>query len=142
MSAYGPDPIQTYVRTETETRTVVVDVPTADLGEYMQRRLNQLEQERDYYRRTADGLKGTSILLVRALKRANPKAPELSKEFLDRAYDQAVEQKLLDDKKATLISTAPTLAEMGLGSDGKPKQPEQASDDAGGLIGGLKKLFG
>jgi len=139
MSAYGPDPIQTYVRTEVETR--VVDVPTSELGEYMQRRLNQLEQERDYYRRTADGLKGTSILLQRALKRLNPKAPELSKEFLDRAYDQAVEQKLLDDKKATLISTAPTLSEMGLGLDGKPKQPGQ-SDDAGGLIGGLKKLFG
>lgn len=142
MSAYGPDPIQTYVRTETETRTVVVDVPTADLGEYMQRRLNQLERERDYYRCSADGLKGTSILLMRALKRANPKAPELSKEFLDRAFDHAVEHKLLDDKKATLRSTAPTLAEMGLSPDGKPKQPEQASDDAGGLIGGLKKLFG
>jgi len=142
MSAYGQDPYQIYTQTQTETRTVVVDVRTSELGDYMQRRLNQLEQERDYYRRTADGLKGTSILLQRALKRLNPKAPELSKEFLDTAYDQAVEQKLLDDKKATLISTAPTLAEMGLGPDGKPKQPGQSSDDAGGLIGGLKKLFG
>lgn len=141
MSAYGQDPYQVYARTETETRTVVVEVPTSELGDYMQKRINQLERERDFYREAAHGFKGTSLLLQKALRKANPKTPELSKEFLDIAYDQAVEKKLCDDQNSTLISAAPTLSEMGLDEKGKLKNPSQPAE-AGGLIGGLKKLFG
>jgi hypothetical protein len=141
MSAYGQDPYQIYPQTQTETRTVVVDVPLSELGEYMQRRIDQLERERDYYRNTAHGFKGSSMLLQQALKRLNPKAPELSREFLERAGLQAIQDKLADDISSTLISTSPTLAEMGLDAKGRPLNPGEAPA-AGGLIGGLKKLFG
>jgi len=88
-------------------------------------------------------------MLQAALRRLNPKAPELSKEFLEQAYEQAAERGAIDDRKTTTVSSAPALAEMGLGPDGRPltnpapaRPANEGASDGGGFFGKLGKLMG
>jgi len=40
-----------------------------------------------------------------ALRQLNPKASELSREFMDKAWDRAVEKRLLEDKTNQIVSS-------------------------------------